>query len=270
MAQKFTRPITREVELAGERIALTFTDAGISARIVGTRSEPKELDWSAVVLALSQGAPPVSGEELAAAVKGLRPGKASKSSAKSSNPPEPVAGPPDDLGSLLARLEQWLAAHRKRFLTGLRPGANEKDLHALEAQLGVEVPEELRTLLKWHNGQNEEFAGNFEQAWFLMGTEAIAAAYPELLADGAGNGHGTGFRPGWIPFLDDDGGDYLCLDTTQPGAPVREFRLGNHEHPVIAPTLAAWLRDFVKAVEAGDYHEEPERGTFLKKTSAKD
>ena len=29
-----------------------------------------------------------------------------------------------------------------------------------------------------------------------------------------------------------------------------------------AASLAAWLEDFVKEVEAGHYHEDSERGTF--------
>src|SRR5262249_16849055 len=143
----------------------------------------------------------------------------------------------------------------------------EAELHQLEAQLGLPVPGDLRTLLAWHNGQGDEPAGLFEENWLLMSTERILAAKPELDTSAVGHGKGSGWRHEWIPFLDDDSGDYLCLDTSQSGAPVRAFWLGKEGHPVVAPSLAAWLEGFVTAVEAGRYHEDPERGTFLRSKS---
>jgi cell wall assembly regulator SMI1 len=179
----------------------------------------------------------------------------------------PASAQGDDLRGLLDRLERWLAKHRPRFLASLRPGANEVELHQLEAQLKLPVPAELRTLLAWHDGQGDEPAGRFEENWLLMSTDGILAAKPDLDAAAVGNGKGTGWRPEWIPVLDDDSGDYLCLDTAQPGAPVRGFWLGKDEHSAVAPSLTAWVKDFVTAVEAGQYHEDPERGTFLRSRS---
>ena len=61
-------------------------------------------------------------------------------------------------------------------------------------------------------------------------------------------------------FVDD-----FANDAAAPVCPVRAFWLGNKEHAVISPSLAAWLRDFVINVENGAYVEEPERGTFLRR-----
>ena len=47
--QKFTRPLTREIELAGERLALTFSERGIALRTVGSRKAPWEITWPALV-----------------------------------------------------------------------------------------------------------------------------------------------------------------------------------------------------------------------------
>jgi cell wall assembly regulator SMI1 len=153
-------------------------------------------------------------------------------------------------------------------LKALRPGANEAELHDLQARLGRELPAELRTLLAWHNGQGEEFAGRFEEDWLLMGTEEIAGAKVELDKGAAGNGAGNGWKPEWIPFLDDDAGDYLFLDTSRPEPPVRAYWLDQDQQPQVAASLTAWVEAFVKAVEAGDYEEDPERGTFLRRRAA--
>ena len=48
---------------------------------------------------------------------------------------------------------------------------------------------------------------------------------------------------------------------------MRVFIAGEKESPVMAASLADWLKDFVAAVERGDYVEDPERGDFLKSGS---
>jgi cell wall assembly regulator SMI1 len=284
--QKFTRPLTREIELGGERIAVTMSEEGLALRPVGSRATPRQLSWAAVVYgAVGETAEPTA-DQLTAAVAALRKPPADKKPAKkapaakeqSATPGEgeaakesgPAAAPADRLKGLLARLEHWLAAHRPRFLKNLRPGANEAELHALQARLGRELPAELRTLLAWHNGQGEDFAGRFEEDWLLMGTEDIVTAREELDKGAAGNGEGNGWRPEWIPFLDDDAGDFLFLDTSHPEPAVRAYWLGQDTQPAAALSLTAWVEKFVKDVEAGKYEEDPERGTFLRRRSAAD
>jgi cell wall assembly regulator SMI1 len=272
--QKFTRPITREIELAGERLALTLSEEDVSVRPVGSRSTPRTMSWASFFCCLSGEQKEPSTQEVGAAVAALKKPPSGKKAAKSNPPAEaaketapeqaPAAG---GLRALLDRLEKWLAKHRPHFLKGLRPGANAAELHQLGAQLSLSVPEDLQTLLAWHNGQTAEFTGRFEENWRLLGTEEMVAAKQDLDAGAAGNGQGNGWKPGWIPFLDNDSGDYLVLDTTQAGAPVRGFWLGQAEQPVEAPSLTKWVEAFVTAVEAGQYHEDPEHGTFLRKTS---
>jgi cell wall assembly regulator SMI1 len=165
------------------------------------------------------------------------------------------------LKDLLTRLEAWLAKHRRRFLAGLRPGASTAELATLDKHLGFAAPPDLRLLLAWHNGQGEDVIGKFEEDWQLMSSTGIAAAKGELDAAAAA----TGWQNSWVPFLDNDAGDYRCLDSTSPGIPVRDFWLGNKDQPTVAPSLRAWLTDFVHDVEKGVYEEEPERGTFIRK-----
>jgi cell wall assembly regulator SMI1 len=165
------------------------------------------------------------------------------------------------LPDLLRRLQTWLAKHRPRFAAALNPGATATQLGALEAALNIKLPQALRDLLAWHNGQRPGFSGGFERDWLLMSTQTIAAAKRNLDADTAT----TGWQTSWLPVFDDDAGDYLCLDTALADCPVRAFYLGNKEHSLVAPSLSAWLADLITNVERGKYVEEPERGTFLRK-----
>jgi cell wall assembly regulator SMI1 len=160
---------------------------------------------------------------------------------------------------LLQRLERWLAKHRRRYRAGLRPGASAADLDTLQAELGRPLPADLRTLLAWHDGQNDDFIGHFESDWDLLSVDGIRAAKKELDAEKP-----TGWQTSFIPVLADDMGDYFCLDADQPAAPVRIFWQGRKEPEAAAPSLTAWLADFVAAVERGAYHQDPERGSFLR------
>jgi cell wall assembly regulator SMI1 len=161
--------------------------------------------------------------------------------------------------SLLARVDRWLAAHRARFHRGLLPGAAHGDLSALKESLGGSVPEELTQLLHWHAGQSPDVPGGLEQSWSLMSPAEIVSSKKELDAQPP-----HGWHKGWVPFLEDDAGSYMVLDTTHSGHPVRAVWKGNPTPESVAPSLAAWLQDFVTALEAGQYHEDPERGTFLR------
>jgi cell wall assembly regulator SMI1 len=259
--QKFTRALTREIELAGHRLKVTLDEKGIAVSPVGSRRPPREISWNALVHLIQNESPPEPDPhalgETVEAMKGStstrKPRQAASQSALTGS---------EHLPELLARLEAWFKSHRPRYAAALNPPATEADLEALRGSLNAEVPDELRQLLAWHNGQSDDFAGAFEDAWSLMSTGQIAEAKRQLDAQ-AGQGQ-TGWQAAWIPFLDDDSGNYLCLDPGQAGVPVREYRSTGPEAPTLAPSLTAWLRDFVRAVEKGQYHEDPERGQFIK------
>jgi cell wall assembly regulator SMI1 len=159
--------------------------------------------------------------------------------------------------ALLTRLDAWLAKKRPRFQKNLLPGASAADLAGLEKSLGKPVPGQLQEWLRWHNGQGDDFVGYFEGHWLLMSSSKIAAAKAELDETGADEG----WNKAWLPFLDDDGGNFVCLDLSQPEPAVVVFWMGASPEKK-APSLEAWLGDVVSALEAGLYHEDPERGTL--------
>ena len=167
---------------------------------------------------------------------------------------------PDTLPELLARLDKWLAKHRRRFAKALRPGATPAEIDALQSELGHALPDELRVWLAWHNGQDPDVFGAFESNWSLLSTKQIADVKKELDAQASPN-----WNAAWIPFLCDDGNS-VCIDTRQPGFPVRECWPSTSQHAIVAPSLTAWVTDFLAALERGEYVEDPERGSFRRKS----
>jgi cell wall assembly regulator SMI1 len=258
--QKFTRALTREIELAGQRLKITLDDKGIAVTLVGSRRPPREISWAALVTQLSTAeALEPDPAALAAAIESLKSSAPARKPARPAAPAEIPAS--QDLTPLLARLEIWLKTHRPHYAAALRPGASDDEFAALRGSLGGSVPHELKQLLSWHNGQRDDFSGAFEGSWSLMSAEQIGAAKRELDAQ-AGSGQ-SAWQPAWVPVFDNDEGDYLCLDPSLPGTPVRANRQSSAESPTFSPSFAGWLSDFVTAVEAGRYHEDPERGQFL-------
>jgi cell wall assembly regulator SMI1 len=304
--QKFTRALTREIEVGGERLAVTLSEEGLSVRPVGSRRPPHELSWAACLSAcVGQFSANPTEADLAEAVKKLKVGAPKAKEAESppapaaaAKPPAPAAPAPapaaaaltansapapaapahtpapvyapdpahapdhahpsgGELPELLTRLDTWLAQHRQRFHKGLLPGATPEQCESLKKQIPCPLPEELRTLLSWHNGQDPDLVGGLEENWILLSSEEIADAKHEL-----DEANADGWHKNWLPFVDDGQGNSLVLDTSRPGAPVFDCWQGRAQHDEIAPSLTAWMRNFVTAVEKGEYHEDSERGGF--------
>ena len=74
------------------------------------------------------------------------------------------------------------------------------------------------------------------------------------------------WKPDWIPFLDDDNDNYVCVDSKQPGHPVLECWRDKEQPVNAANTLASWVEQLLHGLEKGQYAEDPERGSFSLKS----
>jgi hypothetical protein len=76
--QQFTRALTREIEVGGERLALTLSKEGLSVRPVGGRRPPHTMSWAACVCACVSGAGgEPTADQVEQALKAVRAGAAS-------------------------------------------------------------------------------------------------------------------------------------------------------------------------------------------------
>jgi cell wall assembly regulator SMI1 len=161
------------------------------------------------------------------------------------------------LPDVLRRVDAWLHRRRRRMRLALRPGLDTKGLSALRQDLGGTLPDELATLLAWHDGQNEDFEGNFADGWSLLRTDEITSLKDDLDGDPP-----PGWVKGWIPWSRNDN-SFLVVDPKSAGTPVRAVWDGKSACPVVAPSLTAWFTQLLADFEAGRYVEDPERGDFL-------
>jgi hypothetical protein len=91
VVQKFNRALTREIEVGGERLAVTLSEQGLLFRVVGSRKPPYEMTWAACLSSCTQGREHPPGEaEITEALKALRAG-AKERPAAAPSPAEPPA-----------------------------------------------------------------------------------------------------------------------------------------------------------------------------------
>jgi cell wall assembly regulator SMI1 len=165
---------------------------------------------------------------------------------------------PEDAADYIARLDRWLANNRPDYYQSLQPGVSNADLDQFEVDFNVRLPESFRTFYRWRNGQANDCYASLQDNRMLMSLENIRAA-KEVLDGmiGADFEAQNWWRREWVPFLDNGGGDHLCLDLSPMAdgiSPrVREFWHDMPERDVTQLTFQSWLGVLVEQMEEGRY-----------------
>ena len=157
---------------------------------------------------------------------------------------------------LLGRIERWLIANRLDYLARLQPGVTDAQLDAFEAQFAVELPTAFRELYRWRNGQEGDCSEPFHMSYMFCPLSDVLDT--KAMLDGM---IGTDFeregwwRRGWVPFLSNGGGSYLCLDLAAEDdgltGQLVAFWKADEDRPVEFPSLEAWLGGLVASMEGG-------------------
>lgn len=168
---------------------------------------------------------------------------------------------------LILRLDQWLAANRPDYYRQLQPGLDTSQLQEFQANLGMQLPEELQELYRWRNGQSRQCFSDFQMGRQFASAESALESKQVLdeLLDAGEFELENWWDRNWIPFLDSGSGNHLCLDmagafTSKPGQLIAfdheaEFR------DIEYPSLEKWLEVFVGSLERG--HWQAVRGDMF-------
>jgi len=157
---------------------------------------------------------------------------------------------------LIERMDRWLAASRPDYYSLLQSGVGDADLDAFETKFAVKLPSVFRDLYLWRNGQDPMSSSPLQGNRSFCTLEEIAET-KEML-DGM-----IGFdfedpsywRRGWIPFLHNGGGSYLCLDLAAEGGghvgQLLGFWKADSDRPVEFASMEDWLSGLVDSMESG-------------------
>ncbi|MFJ2847536.1 SMI1/KNR4 family protein [Streptomyces griseofuscus] len=168
-----------------------------------------------------------------------------------------------DLVELWCRLENWLAEHAPGDYESLLPGGSEGDIERLEVGLGFSVHEDMRALLRLHNGVTMRGAstepGAFLLGYSLLDVDGILAAHRDLasMVDDARNEGEEDLVVGriadnqWVPFAQNICGDLLFVDHRYLRAgEVGEISFGDPDYRILWPRMDLMMADLCNSIEA--------------------
>ncbi len=158
--------------------------------------------------------------------------------------------------ALIDRIDRWLAVNRPDYYALLQPRVSEGDLDAFESQLSLKLPEAFRRLYCWRNGQDPMSSASLQMNRSFLTLEEVANT-KDMLDDMIGYDFEDlrHWRRGWIPFLHNGGGSYLCLDLAaedggHPGQLICYWKQ-DKDRPIEYPSVEAWLTNLVCMMESG-------------------
>ena len=173
------------------------------------------------------------------------------------------------------RIEHWLSANAPEILSSLNDPATPEALWKLADAVGQSLPEEMSTVYRVHDGQDDESgAGGLLPNGYDYGDMAHGLAELErFISDHEmmtkliemGDFSDIQKQPNpaiktapwnklWIPIANDGGGDYHCidLDPGSDGMRGQVITVGESEtQTVVASSLSDWLSQIADEMEAG-------------------
>jgi hypothetical protein len=157
---------------------------------------------------------------------------------------EPAA--PDRLGDVWPRIERWLAAHAPDLAASLRPGATADAIDALERDLAIALPPDVRAAWLVHDGQARGAPPLYESFRLLSLAEMAASPRSAMLAI-ARAAHG----------------DLLCVDGA---GRVLAMDPGARDRRVVADSLRYLLIAFLTDLDDGEMVRDARVGFVARET----
>ena len=178
------------------------------------------------------------------------------------------------------RIRAWGSENAPEMLRDLNPGATEEQLSALEAELSVQLPEDVRRSLKVHNGESDGWPYRvFADCGTYLSTDRIIHEWEQrllfsenlfteeevdieqLIRDSIifveGPVKPVGFVKEWIPIMECNGDVFWASDLSPSEGgtlgQIIEVDIENCSWKVIANTFTEWLSSYVTGLEAGEY-----------------
>lgn len=158
------------------------------------------------------------------------------------------------LATLIAALDTSLARVAPTIRGSLEPPAEENALRALEELIGTRLPDALRALWSFADGQ--EGASLYYNLKLLSVADSMST-WIEMRRLATGDLGDAYWDRGLVPVLSRGNGDHLCVDVTGAYGPPGGVCELDHEVPekrtILSGSVAEWLESFVLCLQYGEY-----------------
>ena len=157
---------------------------------------------------------------------------------------------------MIEKLDKLLASKSKDYYRLLQPGVRENELSAFENKFSIVLPNDFKELYIWRDGQDPMSSSPIQDNRTFMTLKEIESTKEEL--DGM---IGYDFedpkywRASWVPFLENGGGSYLCLDVAaEDGGAINQligFWKRDSDRPIEYKSISEWLQKLTVSIEDG-------------------
>lgn len=147
----------------------------------------------------------------------------------------------------LQELDVNIQKTRPEFYPNLGTSLSDEEIKELEEKYKVQLPENLKSLYQWKNGQAdgcyEAFVNN---SMFIPLDQALDTAQELTSMIGFDFEIDNWWNEKWIPIFHNGGGDYICYDTgglfTGQAGQLIEFWHADNDRNVISPNLEVFIQ----------------------------
>ena len=180
------------------------------------------------------------------------------------------------------RITAWLDENVPEKPLELESGASDEEIQSALTTMGLESTE-LREFLALCNGGEVGVFPSFDEwdemafapssidmilgEWSMMKELVEIGEFADRNPPDTDGVATTWWNLGWIPFANNGGGDYYCIDTAPDrGGAVGQIISHSHEsgeHIVLAPSLSDYLAGLAAALETGDAEYDEDYGVSL-------
>jgi cell wall assembly regulator SMI1 len=155
---------------------------------------------------------------------------------------------------LLAILDSNLKTKRPDFYSKLNPALTGEQISELENKFHFTLPDALKEIYKWKNGQRDDCYSGFISNSMFMPLENVFRS-KEIMDGMIGYDFEieNWWNKNWFPIFDNGSGDTICYDnegifTGQQGQ-MLEFRHADNDRNVIFPDLFTFFEAIVKCYD---------------------
>jgi cell wall assembly regulator SMI1 len=157
-----------------------------------------------------------------------------------------VSLPSTDMKTEISVLDKHLREKRMSYYNKLQPPLTESEIVSLETKYHIKLPDDLRELYKWKNGQADSYEAFVNNSMFVP-LETVLASNAELTGMiGFDFEIENWWNKDWLPIFENGGGSSICYDlggvfTNRKGQLVEYWNKDN-DRPVISPDLLTMMR----------------------------
>lgn len=185
--------------------------------------------------------------------------------------PKPTALPAsvgESTDVLLARLEKTLQARTPELARHLQPGLTDEAIRQWETAGGFRLPEDLRALYRWHNGQAPDSPDGLLPGVRFLSLENVVLERLVLRQQVAALSFGprlyhrvfAGHRHPWVQILDDGSADGYFVDPSRRDVEGAFFyHFSENGHYTWFPSLRNFLAGLIECYDSGAVRLTPDR-----------